>query len=57
MDRPLGDLRKRCAGRYLRRVRGIASMCIVRQTVGHLRGHLLVESLLILLERVFLPRG
>lgn len=55
MDRPFGDLRKRSASGYLRRIR-IAGMSVLGQTVGHLRRHLLVEGLLELLW-VQVPRG
>lgn len=56
MDSPFGDLRQRCPRGELRRVGRIASVCVLGQAINHLRGYLLVESLLILLWWVDLPR-
>jgi hypothetical protein len=55
MDGPFGDLGQGRPRGELRRIRRIASVCVLGQAIGHLRGYLLVESLLVLLRWVDLP--
>lgn len=56
MDGPFRDLRQRRPRGELRRVRRITSVCVLGQAIDHLRGYLLVESLLVLLGWINLTR-